>query len=566
MKTFFLFVVSFLIILSCRGQYTGITLNSQSVSKDISKIAVDGSGNTVVSGNFGTTITFGSFTLTSNTPSAPYTVSLAAFVAKMDTNSNFLWAKAINPVAVPANSGQSYVQIKGLSSDAFGNTYLTGYFTGKVSFDNIILTSTKNGSAYTRDMFTSKISAAGSVIWAKAEGTANDGCNAYEFGASVAADNLGNVYATGELVHKVFKNTTACAPICSTATSKSVTCVYIVKYSSTGTKVLEKKFFNSQATAASACSKNCQGTNLKIDASGDVYVAGEIAGSVAFGNVVLNTGSETVRNSFLLKMNGTGQTIWVKSITNMENITYWLGEGQCFIDDNSSAVYISGLTYGAGAASLGNCSLTTNATGGYLAKYSTLTGDCSWVEKTGGIVYGLAKHPQGDMAMLLRTDVNGQPSIFAIKTVLKTDGSTIDSTSFVPGALWSGLAETADGFAFCQSLSGSYNIGGSTISSAVGQNSLMVVKYTEPPTQNLRLGGSQSSDIFLYPNPATDQITIRSGRNEILGKITICDLAGRKVAEQNVLSSETSFIVKDLSPGVYYLRSDKASPVKFIIQ
>lgn len=70
----------------------------------------------------------------------------------------------------------------------------------------------------------------------------------------------------------------------------------------------------------------------------------------------------------------------------------------------------------------------------------------------------------------------------------------------------------------------------------------------------------------IYPNPATNQITIQNN-NKILGNLTIYDVSGKIVYQKFVGNSKTLIDVQKLLPGVYYLRSDQMETVlKFVKQ
>src|SRR4030095_9743987 len=167
MKKIFTVLFISLLYLHVHAQYSYVNLNSQSVNKSIANVVSDNSGNVIISGDFENTITFGNYTLTNNVPS-PGSRN-AAFVAKKLTDGNYAYAKAIKPVAV--TGATSNAKIYGLTIDYSGNAYVTGSFSGRITFDNTTLTSIKFGQEYTIDMFTAKISSNGSWDWAKSSGT-----------------------------------------------------------------------------------------------------------------------------------------------------------------------------------------------------------------------------------------------------------------------------------------------------------------------------------------------------------------------------------------------------------
>ena len=389
MKKLFSAITAILLIAVSHAQYSYTNENSQPVVKSVESIASDANGNLVFSGSFDSNISFGSFTLTTSNVAA-------AFIAKKLANGNYSWAKAIITNSIPG--GTSSVSIKGVSIDAAGNAYVTGGFKGKISFDNINLSSLKKGSTYYSDMFTAKILASGAFQWAKLAGTTNvsDPCwGGFEWGNSVTTDNAGNVYAVGVLVDKVFNNASACAQLCGPLSTNSTSnSVYVVKYNSSGTRIWEKKYINSQANG-SICNDILSAQDVESDGN-NIYISGNLYGSVSFGNVTLNTGGMT--NVFLLKLDANGNTIWATSVTNANNSFTWGDADQLYLDKNTNDLYLSGRFshINGGTLSFGGPTLTSPTYAFYNAKYAS-TGICLWATLTGGAPLGVTRHPNGNL-------------------------------------------------------------------------------------------------------------------------------------------------------------------------
>lgn len=135
-------------------------------------IVVDAAGNVYLTGAFADTADFGAVNLTA-------AGNFDIFAAKLDGSGNVLWAKSLG--------GTSADIAVDLAVDPGGNTYLTGYFRDVANFGTFSLT-----SAGAEDIYVSSMDAAGNVLWARRMGGAN-----YEIGNGVAADQAGNIYATG---------------------------------------------------------------------------------------------------------------------------------------------------------------------------------------------------------------------------------------------------------------------------------------------------------------------------------------------------------------------------------
>jgi len=109
-------------------------------------IATDGSGNSIVTGEFSGTATFGDTTLTSDG-------SNDIFIAKYDGDGNFLWVE---------QAGGTDIDIgRAIATDGSGNSIVTGEFRGTATFGDTTLTSV--GSSF--DIFIAKYDGDGNFLW-----------------------------------------------------------------------------------------------------------------------------------------------------------------------------------------------------------------------------------------------------------------------------------------------------------------------------------------------------------------------------------------------------------------
>ncbi len=87
-------------------------------------ITIDNSGNAIITGQFAGKATFGSYTLNSTAN------NINVFTAKLDgATGNFLWAKG--------GTGPHTDRGLGVACDPSGNVYVTGEFTDTITFDNV---------------------------------------------------------------------------------------------------------------------------------------------------------------------------------------------------------------------------------------------------------------------------------------------------------------------------------------------------------------------------------------------------------------------------------------------
>ena len=118
-------------------------------------IAVDSSGNVYTIGTFKNTVDFDPGAGTANLTASGF---LDAFVLKLDSSGNYVWAKSF--------TGTGNVYAASMAVDSSGNIYTTGYFTETADFDPGAGTAnlTSNGGY---DVFVSKLDSSGNYVWAK---------------------------------------------------------------------------------------------------------------------------------------------------------------------------------------------------------------------------------------------------------------------------------------------------------------------------------------------------------------------------------------------------------------
>jgi hypothetical protein len=223
------------------------------------------------------------------------------------------WAKGID--AASTNTGYDIV------TDASGNIYVSGQFSGTTDFDPGVGTSNLT-SVGIFDAFAAKYDASGNLVWAKqmggaiAEGAISRG---------IELDASGNVYIIGE-----FTGTADFDPNAGTANLTSFNNdIFICKLSTTGTYMW---------------AKNIGGTNpaygiaLEVDGSGNVYTTGQFQSTADFdpGVGVYNM-SAVNGDAFLSKLDTDGDFVWAIQFGGTGSD----GGNSLFIDD-ADDIYITG--------------------------------------------------------------------------------------------------------------------------------------------------------------------------------------------------------------------------------
>ena len=110
--------------------------------------------------------------------------SVDAFVIKLDANGNFLWARQMG--------GIEHDRANSLATDASGNIYITGQFSGSADFDPFGGGFLLNATAGASDAFITKLDANGNHIWTKQIGGTE-----IEMPNSIKAGPSGSVYCPG---------------------------------------------------------------------------------------------------------------------------------------------------------------------------------------------------------------------------------------------------------------------------------------------------------------------------------------------------------------------------------
>jgi len=251
-----------------------------SIGRDI---AVDDAGNVYTTGNFTHTADFDpgpdSFTVTSAGGDD-------IFVSKLDTNGDFVWARAMG--------GTSNSYGDGIALDPLGNVYTTGSFQGTADFDPGPESFTFT-SAGMRDIFVSKLDANGDFVWARAMSGASS-----NQGLGIAVDASGNASVTG-----LFGGRADFGPF--ELVSGIFTDIFVTKLNADG------EFAWAHALAGTGFSA---GHRIAVDNAGNAYTTGWFRGSAAFGPFTLDpSGPDDI---FVCKQDTDGNVVWARAMGSGE--------------------------------------------------------------------------------------------------------------------------------------------------------------------------------------------------------------------------------------------------------
>jgi len=265
-------------------------------------ITTDNSGNTYITGYFNSTATFGSITLTGQ--------GRDAFVAKIDPNGTFLWAKAMG--------GQFSDTGYGVEVDNSGNVFCTGQYKGNGIFGSSTFNSTIDPTSGlpSHDIFLSKLNSSGTFLWTK------DGKAKYDDkGIALTTDDLGNCYLTGQFSDTItFQNTYP---------NVFFNSGLIIKFDGNG----NEQWVNfAQAGQVILNDIKWKGNNI--------YIGGDYIGNLTIEDIngISTYLSPHDYNVLVLKMTDLGDLNWLSS-NYSENELY---TKQLILDSNSD-IYLTGL-------------------------------------------------------------------------------------------------------------------------------------------------------------------------------------------------------------------------------
>lgn len=123
--------------------------------------------------------------------------------------------------------------------------------------------------------------------------------------ADVAADSAGNSYVTGRFAGVVDFDLNAAHPADSDIlAARGVADIFVAKYAPDDSLVWVKRMGGDETSGIDA------GREVAVDASGNVYLTGNFAGSADFGATTLTTAGD--KDTFVAKFDAAGTFLWTK--------------------------------------------------------------------------------------------------------------------------------------------------------------------------------------------------------------------------------------------------------------
>lgn len=355
-------------------------------------ISTDPTGNVFVTGGGGSTVIFGTYTLTTGN----------VFIVKFDPNGNVLWAKSAG--------GGLFERMYSISTDSNGNAFVTGYF-GSASFT--IGTYTLSNPGLNRDVFIAKYDPNGNVLWAKAaDGAAGGpGTGLSAYGKSISTDAGGNAVITGYFLNSAIIFGTY------TLTHAAGIQLFVTKYDPNGNVLWAKK-----ATGGSIT-----GNAVSTDPNnGSVFLTGrfESSSSIVFDTYILSNTNTLTANIFVAKYDVSGNVLWVKALED--------GESSGICTNFGGDTYVTGYYNGASMV-FGTSTLTNNgAADMFVVKYDAIGDEISAVSAGGSSNdYGWGIAADSDGNVFVTGNYNSPAVAFGTTTLNNTNTNTNYHNAFV---------------------------------------------------------------------------------------------------------------------------------------
>lgn len=492
---------------------------------DISQgISTDDYGNVYITGYFGSpSITFGTTTLNS-------AGGFDIFVVKYDAFGNVLWAKSAG------GSGDDMGQ--GISADADGNVYVTGYFSNpSITFGTTTLTC--NGH---NDVFIAKYNSSGNLIWVKSVGGFY-----WDVGISIVVNKNGNIYATGSF------NSGSITFDSITLINSGNSTIFIVKYDALGNVLWAK---------SAGGSDGGMGQGITTDAIGNVYVTGFFTSpSITFGNYTLtNKGQWDI---FVVKYAHNGNVLWAKSAGGIE-----MDYGTGIASDSFGNVYITG-DFNSPSITFTSKTLINTYSGNsdiFIVKFDP-NGNELWAKSYGGYhkefnkcistnasgnVYVTGSFYSDSITFGSITLTNlGECDIFIVKFDSNGNALWAKSTGGIAREFGNGITTDVS-----RNIIVTGNFNSSTVPFGItnlnneGYNDIFVAKLSE--ITSIAEENSIDQAIHIYPNPVSWSISLHT---EIFVKdatLKVYNSHGQEVKQLINLSGKTFTLNRDNLPGGLY--------------
>jgi len=549
MKKYTLSIFALLFIVHCYAQApTWQWAKSEDASfgdNSAQSSATDALGNVYITGYFNDMmLIFGTDTLGNNN------TGNCMFLVKYDNNGNELWAKTAEGM------GQSFGNA--VATDAFGNVYVTGSCIFPITFDTITLNGPSHG------IFLTKYDTNGNALWAKASGGSFS-----QSPTAIAVDSSDNIFITGWFWNSSITFDTI------VLSNAGVDDIFIVKYNSLG---------NVQWAKSAGGVNDDRGAGIAVDNSGNVFVAGSYSSaSISFGSLLTNyTVAGGAFDVFLLKLDSNGNQLWASSAGNGGH-----DYATSVSVDVTGSAFVSGMFNGTsitfGSVVLNNAGFSGYAAM-YIVKYNSV-GTALWANTASGNFSSNATSTAVDISRNVYVAGNFYDSTITFgSTVLHNITPQLDdvylvkynATGVVQWAVSAGSESEDRANSTSIDAFGNVFLAGDYPWSPMyfGSISLTNPRGFKQSLYLSKLGisvviseiNNQQSTIKIYPNPATNNLTITFAEPQKNTTIKILNLLGKEIRNYELgMKNEKSINidVSDVAKGMYFVQITDETKTSF---
>ncbi len=560
--------------------------------EDILSIQTDSQNNIIFGGTYSSTCDFdpgaGVYNLTTTT-------TVNGFIAKINANGNFIWAKNIG------SSGNNFEDVRDLEIDGLDNVVAIGRFTGTCDFDPNSGVSNLT-SLDQMDVFILKLDGNGNFIWVNKIGSVGQ-----DMGLCVAIDAFNNVVVSGQFDGSCDLNPGSATNNFTSAGSYDV---FVVKLTDAGAYIWAKSFGGSSSEYPE---------NLVISSDGNIFISGDFSNTADFdpGTSVFNlTSLANSSDFFLMKLNSNGIFQWAQkfgdtqsetggkiAVSNSESIYFTAGFNNTIdfdpligvfnlistgqsdavilklnectpiqvtetITSCDSYTWINGVSYNSSISglvyqtqSISGCDsiITLNLTINESSQISDVKSACGSYTWINGTTYTTSNNT----ATYTLTNAVGCDSVIHLNLTLFPFPSVATSTSQTTiSANQSGAS-----YQWINCNNANLSIGGATNQSynaaTNGSYAVIVTQNGCSDTSactvvsNVGMDYIELARVQIFPNPSSS--TIHFQAEEAIASIQLTDMNGRILATVTPKANQSELDVSQLNKGIYFVKIQTVS-------
>jgi len=465
---------------------------------------------------------------------------LLFFIAKsaVAQQANFEWARSL--------SNSINKSARTIFTDATGNVYTIGQFSGTIDFDPG--PATFNLTAQGTAVYIIKLDSSGNFIWARQVG----GIGSVDCAAAYLDEAAGVLYCTGAFQGNIDFDP---GPSSFNLASTTYGVTYILKLHISGTFIWAKQVASSNAQSNA-------GSSVKGDNNGNIYITGNFSGIADFdpGNASYElTATNSLRDMYILKMDAAGNFLWTKQLSGLNTLSNQTPASLSL--DNAGNIYTAGyfdstVDFDPGA---GVYTLTSKGDWDAFVLKLDANGAFVWVKAMGG---------------------SGQNGIVSVTATddgyVYTAGYISGAADFDPGAGVYTLTSAGNSDCFIAKLDNNGNFIWATVFGSTSDDGIWNMALDN--TQNIYCTGYFKNTVDFDPGPATLNLSSTGTYNSFIlklnavgGLVWVKQLAASIIfgtaittdAQKNVFTAGNFTGQCDFDPGTGVYNLSSAAPAEY---